>query len=396
MSARSIAALGPEARYLFRVAGPAGDATPEAPSEALEWSRLVGLAQRERATSLLHAYVKRLSSPWPGDEPRRNLHQLTMVSDFRMRLLAQRLQELLRLLASAGIRVVLLKGAALGATAYGDFAKRPMVDVDILVAPDRAQEAWTIATTNGWRSIFDDDVSAIYSEHHHLTPLCDVQGAGLGLEIHTALFPAGHPFAFDMDALWSHAHEVNFGNADVLVPSVSHLLLHLSIHFAWSHLMREGAFRAFRDLHTLMSSGTAIDWAELERLAIDSRAATCCYWTFRLARAASGVMVPAEVMQRLAPSIPETVRRRLERYYLALIDPPATWDDSTMRLQKFAWTVGMQPARSGHGEIRPWRRDEAFDPVVGDGGLGDAQQSGDLSPLRRARQLLRELRLLAD
>ena len=58
-----------------------------------------------------------------------------------MAILEKRAIESVEALNAAGIEVALLKGAALASTVYGSFGARPMNDVDVLVHPDRADDA---------------------------------------------------------------------------------------------------------------------------------------------------------------------------------------------------------------------------------------------------------------
>jgi hypothetical protein len=140
----------------------------------------------------------------------------------------------------------------------------------------------------------------------------------------------------------------------VLVPSVHDQLLHLCLHFAWSHMMATGAWRAFRDLDALLRT-ERVDWKEFTTMALRARGGSACYWTFRLARTVAGIPVPAWVERVLMPPEPEFALRRLEQHFTYDLLPtenisPSLWLTYTM------WRAGLRPRWSGHGRVRPWDR----------------------------------------
>lgn len=392
-AARSIPA---EARLLYRLAGPDGSHTPtsEYSGTSLRWKRLFRLAGQERATSILHHYMKASGAGLiPAAEAAR-LQRLAMLAEFRMRYLDQRLHEALEHFARAEIRIMLLKGAGLAA-AIGVPFYREMVDLDLLVPCDRVPEAWSLLLGLEWRRALDERYDAFYEEHHHLCPLEDARGSGLCLEIHSALFPNDKPFALSTGEVWEEAREVTVGRWPALVPSDSHMALHLCTHFAWSHQMGSGAWRTFLDL-SILHANNRLKWGELVSLACRTRAKTCCYWTLRLARRMAGLPVPDAVLAEFAPPLPERMLKALERYFLLALCPPADWEERTLRLGNLFWELAIRPAWSGHGGIRPWGRSKDFIAI------DDLESTRQPPPgvalpeqrVARMKQLLREIRAI--
>ena len=276
-----------------------------------------------------------------------------MVSEFRMAHLESRLLSALDTLGEAEIDPVLLKGAALALTVYGSFVARPMSDVDLLVPRDDVMRAREALLASGWTEGVENSPE-FYEGHHHLQPLVDAQGTGTSLELHTSLFFEGHPFALTSDDIRRRADKVVVRGRTVLVPSVHDQLLHLCLHFAWSHMMATGAWRAFRDLDALLRT-ERVDWKEFTKMALVARGGSACYWTFRLARTVAGISVPAWVERALAPPEPEFALRRLEQHFTYDLLPtenisPSLWLTYTM------WRAGLRPRWSGHGRVRPWDR----------------------------------------
>lgn len=348
---------------LLAVDGGEGGAELVAALRGVDWDALLALAARERAGAELYRRVRQLPPTDAPPEALVALRRLAMISDFEMLQAEQCLTEVLRVAESLDVRVMLLKGAAIAHTLYGgELRRRPMSDIDLLVDPSRAAVLQRALMAGAWQREGSADTEAVYLEHHHLPPLRDARGSAVVIEIHTGLFPPGSPFPLTPELLWSAAVPVSAANASApiraaYVPSVPHQLVYLCLHFAWSHAMKFGAWRAFRDLSAIAMAG--VDWDAFVRDAREMRAATSCYWTLRLACAAAGIPVPAEVGHALRPPRPEAYLRGLERHYLLNLFPTGQVCPS-VRLDRTLWDLGILPAWSGHGDARPWDQDARF------------------------------------
>lgn len=397
--------LSPEAELLLLTSGWEGGRTPGAETPGarrirellggeLDWEKLGWLAERERAAPLLWAHLQSMES-LAGNLPRQAAHlqRLAMVSEFRMMHLEQRLAESLAALSHAGIEVMLLKGAALALTVYGSFTRRPMVDVDLLVHEGQARRARDVLLKAGWVSSGMEELEKFYEGHHHLPALEDGRGLEVQLELHTALFFEGNPFHFPVSDIWRRAVPVTVRGRRSYVPSSQDQLLHLCLHFAWSHMMNTGAWRTFRDLRALMDAGN-LRWDEFVGLARESRGASCCFWTLRLAKDLVGVEVPGEVLDALRPPLAPSTLERVERHFIYHLLPTEALCPSVF-MARTMWRVGVRPRWSGHGGVRPWDRNEKL--LVG-GRRPDPVTRRALDQLRNMRGWTRYVRsvLLAD
>src|SRR5207245_1491273 len=79
------------------------------------------------------------------------------------------------------------------------------------------------------------------------------------------------------------AQTVRLHQQTARAPDPMRQLLHGSIHFAWTHELRWGGWRAFRDVG-ILTSGAHFPWEPFVTLARDSHATTACYWALRLDR----------------------------------------------------------------------------------------------------------------
>jgi hypothetical protein len=344
--------LSSEARILLLAAGP--PATDEPLRELLrgtvDWPRLAWLAEWERATAVLWRRLSRVSPAAVPNDIGQTFRRLTMVSDFHASYLEERCHAILAAFAREGIEAILLKGAALAHSAYRGFADRPMGDIDLLLHPDRKVDAWRVATTEGWewnQSVFP---AVKYEGHHHMPPLFDRRRTGAKLEIHSSLTARGHPFSIGFDEARAHAQPLPLEGGHAFALNVHHQAVHLAVHYAWSHVMVFGSWRTFRDIDALEGTG-AVDWNRVVDLADAHHAASCCYWTFRLADALSGVETPEPVRSRLrAPTTP-ALRSMVERH-LTVQTLLTERRCPSERLRRLLWGLAIDPVHVSPN--RPW------------------------------------------
>ena len=343
--------IATEARLIFSLARAVPVSTTQV--SRTDWRGALQLASDENALIALRHAVHRAGKAHVPRDVERQLALLSLDREFRMRRLRERLEQVLIAFNAADIEVLVLKGCALAATVYESFAQRSMRDIDILVRPDRADDARRLMLELGWLTDPELPDDRSYTRHHHLAPLRDPELNGLRLEIHRSVLPPGHPFAFADEEIWRAARSIRVGAGRALAMHPTHQAVHIAIHLAWSHMMRLGAWNAFRDLDAL-SVANVLDWREFTTVAKQWRASSCCYWTLRLAGALSGLSVPQEIMCELRPALPDFVLRSLTHHFVRALTRAAAACPS-VRLNEVLWTLAMQPRLNGHGGARPWQ-----------------------------------------
>lgn len=341
----------------------------------VDWDELCTLAQQERCESpLLRAIGPGRAGAAPGFA---QLRQLATASVIRMLRLEQILHQTLDGLTARGIQVVLLKGAGLAYTAYPSFTDRPMGDLDLLIRPADARQAWAWLQEQEWSWPAEWNTER-YTGHQHLPPL--MHPDGFRLEVHTQLLAAGHPFRLTDDEVWARAQTASRSGRDLLTPHVQHQLWHACVHFAWSHEMLWGAWRALRDSAAIGQRG--VDWDAFVRLAGETRAATCCYWTLRLSKRLAATAVPEDVLEALRPHRSEFVLEKLERHFVSNLFATADRCPSVWLTHRL-WEAGIRPGASGHGPARPWHVAERWE-----GGAAQPASRSVRQPLgQRVRRL---------
>jgi hypothetical protein len=318
------------------------------------WPALLHLALRERAATVLWRRLGELGIGDIDESAAQTLRHLAMVDGFRQQYLEGALATALRLLHEEGCTIMLLKGAALGVAVYPAFRDRPMGDVDLLMPEAQLQHAFSLLRARGWVPEAPDAHHGFYEGHHHLTPLQDPRYPDAVLELHRHLLQAWSPFILPLDTLWAGACPVRWHGAKVHVPSLEQLLLHLCMHFAWSHTAERGAWRTFSDVHALVSRDP--DWDAFCAAARTARAVTCCYWTLRLAAQYAAVPVPGDALDELRPPGSDRWLGQLERHLVANA-LPGKGSCPSLGMRRRMWEAAIMPGWSGHGSARPW--DEA-------------------------------------
>jgi Uncharacterised nucleotidyltransferase len=165
------------------------------------------------------------------------------------------------------IQPVLLKGAAhLLDDTYPDAGLRFICDLDLLVPPDRSEEAYTSLQAAGWQPNTSYELP---DDHHHLPMIHDPE-TGIGVEVHTSLLPGELKTLIPNDWFRSGVRSHQVGGLNVFLPdptrSVAHLVAHDQLlHENYWH--RKLELRQGLELVLLRKRHEKeIAWPELEEL----------------------------------------------------------------------------------------------------------------------------------
>jgi hypothetical protein len=344
-----------EARLLFLCAGPArNDAEIGRLARlTLDWALVARLAMTARAVPVVARRIRRALGALPHDAAA--LGRLGMVEEFELQRMEERLDETIAAFEAASIPTVLLKGSALARSVFESVVDRPMLDLDVLVRPEHTEAARAAAATAGWVWKHDVRYAPFFSTHHHLPPLRDGRGTRALLELHTGLFPAGNPFQLEASSVFDRADEPRRRSQTVRIPSPEDHVVYLAAHWVWSHMMNGGAWRALRDIGAL-TERSPFDWDACVARAREARAASCVYWTLRLAKTMANIDVPQSALSSLQPPSPAVLLTRLERYFVWQVSGGRACP--SVRLGALLWSTALRPGWSGHGRARPWKNPE--------------------------------------
>lgn len=121
----------------------------EAAKSDIDWPRLLRMVRRQRVAGLVHNALTMARVDLPPPIARELAEQTQAIA--RQNLI--QLSEAIRLqgvFAFAGIAALTLKGVTLAQQAYGSIAFKHGKDIDFLVSPDHAEQAWRILERDGY------------------------------------------------------------------------------------------------------------------------------------------------------------------------------------------------------------------------------------------------------
>jgi len=247
-------------------AGPGNHAAGERLRRALEavrdWDLLVRDAEWHGLDALLLERARDHAVELPSEAATR-LRSRAMQHAHAASVRAAAVTGVLDAFDAARIPVLLLKGAALAHLVYPAPRLRPMRDVDLLVAPQDADRAWTLVRERGF-SLFGLHPGA---GHHHLHALAAaIDGVTITIEIHTtplapAPLVAPLPYA---DAV-SRARSFSYDGREARTLAPEDMLWHVYAHaFVVDSLHSDARLIALADLVLATEAWAAeLDWPRL-------------------------------------------------------------------------------------------------------------------------------------
>ncbi|MDY6865830.1 MAG: nucleotidyltransferase family protein [Halobacteriota archaeon] len=210
----------------------------------------------------------------------------------------EELGKVLRVFREEGIGTIILKGAALAETVYGDIGLRPFSDVDLLIKKENLSEAKKILSEMGY--MLDEEVSPEkYNEEYG----CDLYYAGKKniIEIHWNILRklgSDRFMRIDIRDIWERARPASISGVDTLVMSPEDQLLHLCIHLP-KH--RYNRLIWLCDILEVVKHYN-IDWDQIIRSSEDCRTKAHIYYGLQFSDEMLGPEVPPEVLRRLRPN----------------------------------------------------------------------------------------------
>ena len=216
------------------------------------------------------------------------------------------LKDVLTAFREAGIRALVLKGAYLAESVYGNIGARTLSDVDLLVRREDLERADGVLVRLGYspreRRRF---VSADTNEFHYRRAT-----TGLLLELHWELVAPTYPFRIETEELWVSARPFAFAGAGGLVLSPEDQLIHTGLH-ASIHMYLRGLRDLFDIAELVLHFGSDLDWDRLRARANRWRVAKCVHLPLLLAGRILGAAIPEDFLRDFQP------RDFEERFYEA-------------------------------------------------------------------------------
>jgi hypothetical protein len=214
---------------------------------------------------------------------------------YENQLLFNNMFKVLRMFHDAGIKTMVLKGAALVLLYYKDYGLRPMSDFDLLVPTEQTSAAIRLLEQAGWKAGMEQKITERHTFVRHSLEFMDATGQQFDLHWH--LLWESCQAGADQD-FWDHALTLTTQGVASHTLNPAYLLLHTCVHGAqWNSVP---PFRWIADaMMILNSTESEMEWdrlvsqAEKRRLTLPVREALG-YLADKL-----DVPIPLPVMARL-------------------------------------------------------------------------------------------------
>lgn len=204
----------------------ASEAIRRACAAVEDWQRTIREAELHGMAPYLHMRLNDSGADVPA-EAAKQLKALTFRHDNASRVRTTALLEIIDRLTGHGIEVLILKGAALAHLIYDRPGLRPMSDVDLLVAPERAARAVEILEEMEYKGVGHN----LLPDHHHLPTISrTVDGLCISIEIHHDALAPDNIGSIRLDNLSEPARELQVDGAPARTLGHIDTLRHLCRH----------------------------------------------------------------------------------------------------------------------------------------------------------------------
>jgi len=198
------------------------------------WDGVLAEAERQGVAPLVYWHAKALGFEFPEDV-RRGLRALYVRHRLANRIRMSVLCDILRAFEAAGIRGLVLKGAALVHLVYSDPALRPMRDVDLLVPRADVVRAQVLLGRLGFDAPLPDD--GVLPNRHMAAATRHTGGMLISVEVHHNLFRHEDlPLSFEMDNVTVSPCSFALRGCEIAVNALGYedMLWHLCQHMRLS------------------------------------------------------------------------------------------------------------------------------------------------------------------
>jgi len=216
-------------------------------SSPLNWDNLLESANWHGVTPLLYHSLKQMGEGnyIPPDllNKLKNTYYENLAKNMY---LYSQLEKILEAFNQHGIKVIVLKGAALAEAVYGDIALRPMNDIDLMVKKEDLPTAEKIISDLGYTFDGKEPPEWYRENHFHVGYLSPDKS--ILVELHWHIARKSHPSRIAIidsafiQGFWERAETLEIAGNKALVLCPEDLLLHLSLHFL-KHRFMSNSFR---------------------------------------------------------------------------------------------------------------------------------------------------------
>ena len=325
----------------------------------LDADRLIRLVDSNRLAPLLYRNLKAggFDTVLPP-ETMSALQQRLLQEVLRGARLEQETRRLLEQFYRRGVRVILLRGLAVGEAVYGDGSLRPYSDLDLLLLKEDLPAAKELLREAGYgpsaKSLEDG-----YYERQHLHLLYVHRTTGVMAEIHWALDHRFTPWLVDYAEIFRDARAGTIAGAPALTLSPEDMLLSLCLHLvkhgpcmelllerpdAAERILGAGWWIHVLDVAEALERGRGtLDWNRAADKARRWNIGAAVRASLRCAGQLLQAPVPDGLVEDLGTPPTGRLARRLQRWQLQALAPEE--EKPTRRVSGFRHDIAFRPVR---------------------------------------------------
>ncbi|MGI8843809.1 MAG: nucleotidyltransferase domain-containing protein [Gemmatimonadaceae bacterium] len=266
---------------------------------ARQWSYLAEEGIRHQLSGVTYRLLA--DGSWANETPDTvlaRLRSLYVGTATRNALYFRQTSKVIKVLASRGIPVMLLKGIHLARFTYHEPGLRSMADVDIMVRREHLAETEQVFLDQGYGPRPRPNLEEFCSWSNHLAKLTK-EGAPV-VEVHWGVERPTSPFRIDVEGLWERSQSATLDGAPVELLGVEDLLLHLVLHCSYHHRFDRSALKGMADIHAVvLKHESEINWHTVADRAASWGASGFTYTTLRLNSGILGTPVPEFLFRAL-------------------------------------------------------------------------------------------------
>ena len=186
-----------------------------------------------RLTALLYQTLTQFSREEVGDVPHLEVLRRDYLGGMRLyRTQESETRRFVKVLADAGVEVILLKGADIRHRLYDDPVCRPMNDLDVLISPADLEVARTALEKQGYTLMPRDlDLRPGFSARFGwVASFKPPAGGSLFADVHWGIQEAGTFYRLPFGPLRARATTRDLDGVPALVLAPEHVIMHLCLH----------------------------------------------------------------------------------------------------------------------------------------------------------------------
>jgi len=259
---------------------------------------------------------------------------------YKNEILMHRIGSLLAAFEEAGIKTMVLKGAALIPLYYKESGLRPMLDADVLVPTPQAEQAMAVLAKLQWKP-FRFGQPQMRIPIVHSTPFED--GGGRQMDLHWHLFWECFNASVD-DDYWEQAIPIQIRGVQTLALSPTDQLLHTCWHGArWNEVP---PIRWVADAMSILGASAGdIQWESLAKKAQRHRIVLPVKDSLEYLKNKFGAPVPETVLKSLSAVRISKMERENYELILNPMAPPTTAKILRMLYYDYRWLSSSTPSR---------------------------------------------------